>query len=71
MPRPEASHSISKALEKSGKAKIGADVNFSFKLLKAFSCSLPQLKMIFFLTSSFKGGGYSAKISNKPTVETS
>jgi len=38
MPTPDASHSISKALEKSGRAEMGALVSKNFVLWKTFSC---------------------------------
>jgi len=37
MPILDASHSISKVLEKLGMARSGALINFCFKVLKAFS----------------------------------
>ena len=37
MPTLDASHSISKVLEKLGRAKSGALINFCFKVSKAFS----------------------------------
>ena len=48
----EASHSISKALLKSGKDSKGADINFDFNMLKAFSYSSPHLKPTIFFTIS-------------------
>jgi len=36
MPTLEASHSISKVLEKLGRTRSGALINFSFKVSKAF-----------------------------------
>ena len=41
MPILEASHSISNVLVKLGRAKMGALVNFSFKISKAFCCVSP------------------------------
>ena len=55
MPILEASHSISNVLAKLGRANMGALVNFSFKVIKAFSCSCPHLKTTSFFTMAFKG----------------
>ena len=54
-PIPDASHSTSKALVKSGKDKTGAEQSLSFNKLKAFSCSSFHLNPIDFLTISVKG----------------
>ena len=54
MPRPLASHSSSKVLEKSGKASKGASVNLVLSSLKADSYACPHTKGTFFLVSSFK-----------------
>ena len=52
IPIPKASHSISKALLKSGKDSKGAEINFDFNKLKAFSYSSPHLKPTTFLIIS-------------------
>jgi len=52
---PEASHSISKALLKSGADSKGVEINFDFNKLKAFSCSSPHLKLTAFLTIPVNG----------------
>jgi len=54
IPIPDASHSISNAFIKLGKAKIGAEHNFSFKRTKVNFCSSPHLNPKDFLTISFK-----------------
>ncbi|KAK9007095.1 hypothetical protein V6N11_050928 [Hibiscus sabdariffa] len=55
MPIPEASHSSSNVLVKSGKRKIGAEHNLSFKAKKASSCATPHVKPTEFLIISVKG----------------
>ena len=49
IPIPEASYSISKALLKSGEDSNGAEINFDFNKLNAFSCSSPHLNPTNFL----------------------
>jgi len=51
----EASHSISNVLVKLGSAKMGALVNLSFKVSKAFSCSWPYLNTTSFFTMALGG----------------
>ena len=55
MPMLEASHSISKVLVKLGSDKMGALVNLSFNVSKAFACSWPHLNTTSFFTISLKG----------------
>jgi U3 small nucleolar RNA-associated protein 14 len=55
IPIPEASHSISKALLKSGKDTSGAEINFDFNKLNALSCSSPHLNPTDFLMISVNG----------------
>jgi len=52
IPIPEATHSISKALFKSGKDNNGAEINFDFNKLNALSCSSPYLNPMDFLMIS-------------------
>jgi len=47
----EASHLISKVLEKLRRIKSGTLINFSFKVSKTFVPSTPHLKSIPFLTN--------------------
>jgi len=49
---PKASHSISKAILKSGKDNKSAKINFDFNKLNAFSCFSPHLNPIDFLIIS-------------------
>jgi hypothetical protein len=62
---PDASHSISNAFVKSGKAKTGAEHIFSFKRTKANYCSFPHLNPTDFLTTSFKGAAIVLKSFTK------
>ena len=55
MPTFEVSHYISNVLVNLGRAKMGALVNFSFKMSKAFCCSSPHLKTASFFTMSLRG----------------
>ena len=55
IPIPKASHSISKALVKSGKDNKGVKINFDFNKLKAFSCSSLHLNPTDFLIISVNG----------------
>ena len=55
IPIPDASHSTSKALVKSGKAKKGVEQSLSFNKLKALSCSSFHLNPIDLFTISVKG----------------
>jgi hypothetical protein len=52
---PKASHSISKALLKSGKDSNGAEINFDFNMLNALSYSSPHLNPTNFLMISIIG----------------
>jgi len=55
MPKLDASHSISKDFENFGKSRMDAFVNFSYNVLKVFSCSLSHVNSTFFITMSFNG----------------
>jgi hypothetical protein len=55
IPIPDASHSTSKALLKSDKAKTGAEHSLSFNKLKALFCSSFHLNPTDFFTISVKG----------------
>jgi len=46
IPTPDASHSSSKVLKKSGKARTGALVTRVFIFWKAFSCFSPQWNVV-------------------------
>ena len=63
---PEASHSISKVLERLGQASRGVLVNFSLIKLNAFSSSFPYLKPVFFLIISVKGAAKLLKSFTNP-----
>jgi len=71
IPIPKASHSISKALLKSGKDSKGAEVNFDFNKLKTFSCSSSHLKTHDFLNNFSQWRGYRTKVFNKSPIKTS
>uniref|UniRef100_A0A2P2QZ20 Uncharacterized protein n=1 Tax=Rhizophora mucronata TaxID=61149 RepID=A0A2P2QZ20_RHIMU len=55
IPMLDASHSISKILEKSSKARSGALHNLYLSESKASCCSLPHLKPTLFLIISING----------------
>jgi len=65
---PEASHSISKALLKSGKDSNGAKINFDFNKL-AFSYYSPHLNPMDFLMTSVIGEAIILK--SKYVIDTS
>ena len=66
-PIPLASHSSSKVFLKLGSWRRGACANLSFKMLKEFSCALPQKKGTPFFVNSCNG----AEILHEATIESS
>jgi len=63
-------HSISKDFAKFGNASIGALVNSCFRVAKAFSIFFFPFKSNVFFKYFIKRCSQSAKISNKPPIET-